>query len=124
MIDSEISRYYRQIRKLLGCPNPFKIRLINELHTNINEDLLNNPQLTYAEIEKKYGTPETIANSYFDSLEEDTYALKAHRYEKIVKIIILCLLILSFIIFLYIFHINKIVQNTNVTNYTETIEEY
>ena len=74
--------YYRQIRNNLYCSKKRKKRLLDELKTNVEESLEENPNLTYGELLEIYGTPKEIADSYIESLDPEEYAEDIRRIKR------------------------------------------
>ena len=111
--------YYRQIRNNLYCS---KKRLLDELKTNVEESLEENPNLTYGELLEIYGTPKEIADSYIESLDPEEYAEDIRRIKR--KKWMFGIVFFSVIAFaiVYLLHLTIVGWQTRPVSYTETIE--
>ncbi len=114
--------YYRQIRNNLYCSKKRKKRLLDELKTNVEESLEENPNLTYGELLEIYGTPNEIADSYIESLDPEEYAEDIRRIKR--KKWMFGIVFFSVIAFaiVYLLHLTIVGWQTRPVSYTETIE--
>ena len=114
--------YYRQIRNNLYCSKKRKKRLLDELKTNVEESLEENPNLTYGELLEIYGTPKEIADSYIESLDPEEYAEDIRRIKR--KKWMFGIVFFSVIAFaiVYLLHLTIVGWQTRPVSYTETIE--
>ena len=114
--------YYRQIRNNLYCSKKRKKRLLDELKTNVEESLEENPNLTYGELLEIYGTPKEIADSYIESLDPEEYAEDIRRIKR--KKWMFGIVFFSVIAFaiVYLLHLTIVGWQTRPVCYTETIE--
>ncbi len=73
MINSTRERILKSYRKKLSaalpCSNAEKERIISDVEQRIRDYFENHPAATDSEISKQFGTPEEIADKYFQSLQ-------------------------------------------------------
>ena len=95
---------------------------MDELKTNIEESLEENPNLTYGELLEIYGTPKEIADSYIESLDPEEYAEDIRRIKR--KKWMFGIVFFSVIAFaiVYLLHLTIVGWQTRPVSYTETIE--
>lgn len=90
-----ISQYCRAVKRY--CPLAFKKRLIGALKNDIGEYIENNPQVSFDDIEKRFGQPKQFALEYIAAMDDETRmkAIKTAKYIKIAVIvaIISCLIV-------------------------------
>ena len=59
--NKELTNYIRSIQKNMNCSSENKKRFLEELESDIREDIQKNPDMSYKDIIGKYGSPENIA---------------------------------------------------------------
>ena len=62
--NKELTNYIRSIQKNMNCSSENKKRFLEELESDIREDIQKNPDMSYKDIISKYGSPENIAYTY------------------------------------------------------------
>lgn len=97
-------QYLKQIQRCLPCSSSEKRRFLRDLKHNVSLFTLENPQITLEELNRQFGTPEEIRNS-FPSGETISYrqmeARWKHRLLSISCIIALSLLAIMLIALIY-----------------------
>lgn len=94
-LKNRISQYCKVVKRC--CPPAFKKRLISALKNDISEYIENNPQVSFDDIEKRFGQPKQFALEYIAAMDDET-RMKAIKTAKYIKIavtvaIISCLIV-------------------------------
>ena len=88
--DRLLQKYFRQIGRLLPCAGKEKREIMQILKGNVEAFLEDIPTATITDVQKQFGTPQTIAASYLETEDRDVL-LKKLRLRKTVKRIVLVL---------------------------------
>lgn len=67
--EAALRRYYRTIRSYLPCTAKQKKRILDEIRERVNAYLEEYPEAGFAQIEARFGTPQTIAAAYVDDMD-------------------------------------------------------
>lgn len=108
-LEPALRQYYREIRSYLPCSRKHKDRILNEIRTNILHYLEENPEVDFAGIQARFGSPKTIAAAYVDDMdtEELLHALRVRKQiiSAVVSAVIAVLLLwASFVSLAYVQH--------------------
>ena len=92
--------YFKKIKALLLCPKTEKEKLLTGLRSDVADYLEDHPAATVEELENRFGTPETIADSYQSTMSEAEIRNKLHHKQMIAIAIVIAigLLLLAAII--------------------------
>ena len=91
--NSELNRFYRDVKKNLLGGYKFKKRIIDDIRAKVSDFLADNPNATAYTVEKHFGTPQAIAEGFNAALTADE--LKQEKLNKTLKCIIFILLALA-----------------------------
>lgn len=91
----QISQYCKAVKRC--CPPVFRKRLISALKSDIGEYIENNLQVSFDDIEKRFGQPKQFAVGYIAAMDDETRmkAIKTAKYIKtaVIVAIISCLIV-------------------------------
>lgn len=91
----QISQYCKAVKRC--CPPVFRKRLISALKSDIGEYIENNLQVSFDDIEKRFGQPKQFAVEYIAAMDDETRmkAIKTAKYIKtaVIVAIISCLIV-------------------------------
>ena len=82
-----IARYVRLVRKHLPCPRGLKKKLIQDVKMNVRQYLQDFPDCGFAEIERHFGKPQTIAASYFGDMDMQELVRAVYRRNRRMNIV-------------------------------------
>lgn len=82
--DRLLQKYFRQIGRLLPCAGKEKREIMQILKGNVEAFLEDIPTATIVDVQKQFGTPQSIAASYLEAEERDVL-LKKLRIRKTIK---------------------------------------
>lgn len=86
--DRELKKYYREISMWLPCSCKEKKRILQNIKTNMNDYLINNPEASIRDIENRFGSAKMIASSCIDITDRNNI-LQSLRIRRIIKRFIL-----------------------------------
>ena len=86
--ESALKKYYQEISMWLPCSCKEKKRILQNIKTNMNDYLINNPEASIQDIENHFGSAKMIASCYIDITDRDSI-LQSLRNRKINKRFIL-----------------------------------
>lgn len=82
--DRALKKYYQEISMWLPCSGKEKKYILQNIKTNLNDYLLNNPSASTQDIENHFGSAKMIASSYIDITDCDN-VLQSLRIRRIIK---------------------------------------
>ncbi len=91
MKKSEIKAYYNSIKKSVKCERKAKAEFLSTLRDNISEYVRDYPDATPADLEKTFGTPDEISDSFLQSLDPDEIRTASNSKKIIVATAAICL---------------------------------
>lgn len=95
--ETDLRRYYRDIRSYLPCSRKQKRRILDEIRERVNIYLEECPEADYDQIEARFGTPQTIAAAYVDDMNTSELLTALGIRRKFVTAVIVGVLALSLI---------------------------
>jgi len=116
-----LKSYLKEIGKQLPCSSKKKKRFMQEMTSNIEAFLLQNPEANLSEIRDTFGEPEIIYTSYIQTLDYDFIKRKMTK-AKYIKLSATLLIIIILFYFTYIF-IGRITNKPTEIIEQITIEE-
>ena len=82
-LNNELKTYYRQINRLLSCKGGEKKAITDRIRSDIGCYIEENPNVTFEDINKKFGSPEQIAEQFYSTDLEEKLAKKLSSGKKI-----------------------------------------
>lgn len=82
--NSDLRRYYREVRGWLPCSRKLKRRIIEKIDSVIS---VSEEELYYGQIIERYGTPQQIAAAYVDEMGTEELLNDLRIKRKIVRVI-------------------------------------
>lgn len=70
-LDISLRGYYQEIRSYLPCSRRQKNRILDKIHTNVQDYLEEHPETDFAGIQARFGDPQAIAAAYVDEMGTD-----------------------------------------------------
>lgn len=95
-------RYYKEIKTIIPSRGKYEKRLLKNYKDRITELNVNNPKITYYELQKNLGNPAEIINNYYENVDT-VYLIKRLKTTKMIHaclFTILLIVLISFIIYL------------------------
>lgn len=119
-LEPALRQYYREIRSYLPCSRKHKDRILNEIRTSILHYVEENPEVDFAGIQARFGSPNAIAAAYVDDMdtEELLHALRVTKkiVTAVVSVVIAVLIMWASVVSLaYVQHQNAI--NSSIEHY-------
>lgn len=108
--NKELTNYIRSIQKNMNCSSENKKRFLEELESDIREDIQKNPDMSYKDIIGKYGSPENIAYTYNSLLEPDQYWNKIQKKRRLKKYAVAAVILIVCFTIGYILFFQKTMQ--------------
>lgn len=96
--EKELKNYYSQISRLLLCGRKQKKDFLCQLEENVSEYLADTPDAAMEDIEKAFGTPESIG----DSFTVNTDSLRLRKQIQIKKLLIVAVIVALIIYALFV----------------------
>ncbi len=96
--DKELKNYYSQINRLILCDRKQKKVFLCQLKGNVEEFISDTPEATMEEIEKAFGTPESIGGSFI----ENTDSKKIKKQIQLKKVLVIAVVIALVIYALFV----------------------
>ncbi len=112
--EKELKNYYSQINRLIICEHRQKKDFLKQFDENVQEYISDAPGATLADIEKNFGTPETIAESFI--VNADSTRIKKQVQ---IKRVIVISVIIALIIYALFVVISLIDVHTEAHGYFE-----
>ena len=94
----------------MNCSSENKKRFLEELESDIREDIQKNPDMSYKDIISKYGSPENIAYTYNSLLEPDQYWNKIQKMRRLKKYAVAAVILIVCFTIGYILFFQKTMQ--------------
>lgn len=110
LTDENLRPYYRQLKRKLVCPAQERTHFLEEAHRSIANFLSENPQATQADVEDFMGSPESLAETYLASIDQDdlrTYLKSRKRSKVLIVTCILTLLVVVLSLAIYLWQQEK-----------------
>lgn len=95
--DAELRSYYRQTVRMLPCARKIRAGLKERLHTDITDYLSEHPDATAQTVREQFGSPESIAAAYVETMGAEELLQKLRLHDRIVRGVIVVLAIASLI---------------------------
>lgn len=83
----DLNKYFSSVRRQLPCTRKQKKALLRRLRTGVQTFLLERPDATMSEIEKRFGTPQQIAATYITEMEPQEISQKLKTKRVIVSVV-------------------------------------
>lgn len=96
--DRELKEYYSRINAAVLCDRRQKKEFLCQLKENVQEFISDTPDATMEDIEKAFGTPESISGSFI----ENTDSLKIRKQVQLKKALIISVVIALIIYALFV----------------------
>ncbi|MBR6567336.1 MAG: hypothetical protein IKK60_01645 [Clostridia bacterium] len=96
--DRELKEYYSRINAAVLCDRRQKKEFLYQLKENVQEFISDTPDATMEDIEKAFGTPESISGSFI----ENTDSLKIRKQVQLKKALIISVVIALIIYALFV----------------------
>ncbi|MBQ3137700.1 MAG: hypothetical protein IJB74_09505 [Clostridia bacterium] len=96
--DKELKNYYSQIGRLILCGRKQKKDFLCQLKENVEEFVSDTPEATMEDIEKAFGTPESIGGSFI----ENTDSIKIKKQIRLKKFLVIAVVIALIIYALFV----------------------
>ena len=87
MHNAQARRYLREIQESLPCTGKAKRGITRKINGMIDDAMLDEPDLTYEMLVKRFGTPQQIASSYVDEMETPELLKKLRIKKKIFAVV-------------------------------------
>lgn len=121
-LESDLKRYYKDIRKHLFCSRKAQIDFLAEAHRLVDDFLENQPDAAFGDIVKNVGEPAELAEAFLNTLPDRMEIERYHLIRRRQKRLILATLsLLIIILFGIIFYIGQARYHTVVTKETTTV---
>ncbi len=98
--DKELKNYYSQIDRLTLCGRRQKKDFLCHLKENVEEFISDTPDATMQDIEKSFGTPETIADSFMVNIDSAIIKKQIQIKRVLIVSVIIALIIYALFILL------------------------
>lgn len=115
--DHIIKQYLKEVSAELNCPKSVKSVYASELRNDILNYFSNNDSVSIDDLYDNFGTPESIADGFFDKSDYKRLLKKAKKKSLYWKLVVVGLVIICIaIIFLLICIVQNSAGNITVTN--------
>ena len=91
--DAELRSYYRQTVRMLPCARKIRAGLKERLHADITDYLSEHPDATAQTVREQFGSPESIAAAYVETMGAEELLQKLRLHDRIVRGVIVVLAI-------------------------------
>lgn len=121
-LESDLERYYKEIRKHLFCPKKQQNNFLVEVRRLVADFLENQPNAVFEDIVRNVGEPEELAETFLNTLPDKTEVerfRKARRKQKRLAITLLALAII--VLVSVIIYISWVRRTTAISEGTVTI---
>ncbi len=71
MVSKNVERYLRQVRILLPCRRTARKLILDQVRSNLNQFVEDDPSADYESIVRRFGSPRQIAATYIDEMDTD-----------------------------------------------------
>lgn len=95
--DAELRSYYRQTVRMLPCARKIRAGLRERLRADITDYLSEHPDATAQTLREQFGSPESIAAAYVETMGAEELLQKLRLHDRIVRGVIAVLAIASLI---------------------------
>ena len=89
-------RYYKEIKTIIPSIGKYEKRLLKNYKDRITELNVNNPKITYYELQKNLGNPAEIINNYYENVDT-VYLIKRLKTTKMIRACLLTILLIVLI---------------------------
>ena len=96
-----VKKYIRRCKNCFPVYGKEERQFLKRLRRQIEEYAQENPDVTYKQIEERFGTPIDIVKSYYDSLEDEDRLIDRACFSKYLKKILMVLIIILTGFFVY-----------------------
>lgn len=111
-------RYLKSLKKQILCPSSIRNKIISDFTENLAFFIDENPNASYEELVKHFGSPEEVSNSFLLSIDTDELTLRMEKTQKKKHIVLItCIIAILLLIGCYFIMI-KDNQSTQI-NYIE-----
>ena len=122
-MNKEIKKYIKYVKKIIPFYSKDKKEFLKLLTQKIIEFSNTRPNCTYQNIIDEFGSPNEVAGSYIESLENDDI-IKQLNKKYIFKTLVTIIIFISIGIWcLEIYHFNKLYQNARDSIHGYWVEE-
>ena len=97
-----VKKYIRRCKNCFPVYGKEEWQFLKRLRHQIQEYVQENPDVTYQQLEERFGTPIDIVKSYYDSLEDEDRLIDRACFSKYLKKILMVLIIILTGFFVYI----------------------
>ena len=87
MRNAQVRKYLREIQESLPCTGKAKRGITRKINGMIDNAILEEPDLTYEMLVKRFGTPQQIAASCVDEMETPELLKKLRIKKKIIAVV-------------------------------------
>ena len=101
-LSKELKKYYHEIGKSLSCSNKEKQKIIDSIKSSVECYVFDNPNSTFEDIIKHFGSPKNIAEEYYNDENAEKLIAKTKRHKKI-AISIFAVIIVAFLFLITLF---------------------
>ena len=95
--DAELRSYYRQTVRMLPCARKIRAGLKERLHTDITDYLSEHLDATAQTVREQFGSPESIAAAYVETMGAEELLQKLRLHDRIVRGVIAVLAIAALV---------------------------
>lgn len=114
--EKELKNYYLNIDRLILCDRRQKKEFLCQLKENVEEYLADSPEATLEDIEKVFGTPESIGGSFLENADSE----KIKKQLQLKRVLIIAALI-ALIIYALFAVLSLIDVHTEAHGYFEEV---
>ena len=101
-LSKELKKYYCEVGKFLSCSNKEKKNIIGSIKSSVECYVFDNPNSTFEDIIKHFGSPKDIAEEYYNNENAEKLIEKTKSHKKIV-ISIFAVIIVAFVFLIMLF---------------------
>ena len=87
MHNAQARRYLREIQECLPCTGKVKRGITRKINGMIDDAMLDESDLTYEMLVKRFGTPQQIASSYVDEMDTPELLRKLRIKKKVFAVV-------------------------------------
>lgn len=96
-----IKKYIRRCKNCFPVYGKEERQFLKRLRYRMEEYTQENPDVTYQQLEERFGTPIDIVKSYYDSLEDEDKLIDRACFSKYLKKILIVIIIILTVFFVY-----------------------
>lgn len=111
-MNSNIKQYLKEVSAKLSCPKGVKAIFLRQLKSEIIAFADNNTTITVDELYRQFGTPEEIADGFFDRDDYSTMLKKAKKHAAFWMVLCVVLTVILIVFLCYFAYVIKNMSGT------------